>query len=105
MPIAIVGIACRFPGQGTDPEKLWEMILHGKDGHSAWPKDRFNFDAFYHPNPERSGTFNAQGGHFIKEFPTGFDAPFFNISAKEAHAMDPQQRFVKSRHSCLRYAK
>ncbi|KAK0611193.1 hypothetical protein B0T14DRAFT_548500 [Immersiella caudata] len=94
MPIAIVGIACRFPGEGTDPEKLWEMISHSRDGHSAWPKDRFNFDAFYHPNPERSATFNIQGGHFIKELPTGFDAPFFNISAKEAHAMDPQQRLA-----------
>ncbi|KAK4452026.1 hypothetical protein QBC34DRAFT_483426 [Podospora aff. communis PSN243] len=94
MPIAIVGVACRFPGEATNPEKLWEMISQGRDGHSSWPKDRFNFDAFYHPNPERSGTFNAQGGHFLKEFPTGFDAPFFNISAKEAHAMDPQQRLA-----------
>jgi len=94
MPIAVVGIACRFPGDATNPDKLWELISKGGNAHGTWPKDRFNVDAFYHPNPERYGAFNTKGGHFMTGNVTGFDAPFFSITAKEAHAMDPQQRIV-----------
>ncbi|KAM7191829.1 Compactin diketide synthase mokB [Rhypophila sp. PSN 637] len=94
MPIAVVGIAGRFPGDATDPDKLWEILSAGKHAHSEWPKDRLNMDAFYHPDPEHSGTFNTKTGHFIKSDVTGFDAPFFSITAKEAHAMDPQQRIA-----------
>ncbi|KAK3990438.1 Compactin diketide synthase mokB [Cladorrhinum sp. PSN332] len=94
MPIAIVGIACRFPGDATNPERLWDMLAKGQNTHGTWPKDRFNINAFYHPNPERYGSFNTRGGNFLKEDVIGFDAPFFSISAKEAHAMDPQQRIA-----------
>ncbi|KAM7200715.1 Compactin diketide synthase mokB [Naviculisporaceae sp. PSN 640] len=94
MPIAVVGIACRFPGDATNPDKLWDMISAGKNAHGTWPKDRLNIDAFYHPNPEHGGTFNTKGGHFMNGDVTGFDAPFFSITAKEAHAMDPQQRIA-----------
>ena len=94
MPIAVVGIACRFPGEATNPDKLWELISKGGNAHGTWPADRFNVDAFYHPNPEHYGTFNTKAGHFMKGDVTGFDAPFFSITAKEAHAMDPQQRIA-----------
>jgi acyl transferase domain-containing protein len=55
MPIAIIGMSCRFAGGASSPEKLWDMC---RDGRSAWskiPKDRFNADAFYHPDGARLG--------------------------------------------------
>lgn len=94
MPIAIVGIGGRFPGEATNPDRLWEMISNGRNALSEVPKERFNIDAFYHPYAERQGTMNVRGGHFLKEDVSLFDAPFFSITAKEAHAMDPQQRLA-----------
>ncbi|KAL1634456.1 Type I Iterative PKS [Diplodia intermedia] len=94
MPIAIVGIGGRFPGDATNPERLWEMISEGRNAMSEVPKDRFNIDSFYHPHAERQGTMNVRGGHFLKEDIALFDAPFFSITSKEAGAMDPQQRLA-----------
>lgn len=56
MPIAIIGMACRFPGDATSPEKLWNMLAEKRSGWCEIPKDRFNIDAFYHPDPDRNGT-------------------------------------------------
>jgi hypothetical protein len=94
MPIAVIGIGGRFPGDATNPERLWELISKGRSACSEVPKDRFNIDAFYHPHAERQGTMNVRGGHFLKGDIAAFDAPFFSITAKEAHAMDPQQRIA-----------
>jgi hypothetical protein len=55
MPIAIVGMGCRFPQDATDPEKLWDMILRKQSACSQVPSDRFNVDAFYHPDSDRNG--------------------------------------------------
>lgn len=93
-PIAVIGVGGRFPGDATNPEKLWEMISNSQSARSKIPKDRFNIDAFYHPNPERRGATNARGGHFMKHDIARFDAPFFSITAKEAQAMDPLQRLA-----------
>jgi hypothetical protein len=56
MPIAVVGIGCRFPGDATSPDNLWKLISEGRSAHGTFPKDRFNIDAFYHPAGERQGT-------------------------------------------------
>ena len=92
MPIAVVGVAGRYPGDASNPERLWELLTEGRSAYSEIPKDRFNIDAFYHPQPERQGTMNNRGGHFLKEAPDAFDAPFFSITPNEAKSMDPQQR-------------
>lgn len=94
MPIAIVGMGGRFPGEATNPDKLWDMVSKGRNALSEVPKDRFNIEAFYHPSAERHGSMNVRGGNFLKEDIARFDAPFFSITAKEAHAMDPQQRLA-----------
>ena len=54
-PIAIVGLACRFPQDATSPEAFWQMILQGRSGMTDVPKDRFNIDAFYEANTNRPG--------------------------------------------------
>ena len=55
-PIAIIGMSGRFPGDATSPNKLWEMCAAGKDAWSPIPGDRFNYEAFYHPDGGRNGS-------------------------------------------------
>ena len=56
MPIAIVGMSCRFPGGATDPSKLWDMCVNGRNAWSEIPESRFVRDAWYHPDKEHIGT-------------------------------------------------
>lgn len=93
-PIAIIGYACRLPGQVTSPSDLWELCTRARSGWSPIPKDRFSVDAFHHPNPSKVGCFNPKGGYFLEEDLARFDAPFFNLSVQEATSMDPQQRML-----------
>ena len=54
-PTAIVGMACRLPG-AKSPDQLWKNIVEQKDVQRKMPKDRFNVDAFYHPDGANKGT-------------------------------------------------
>ena len=56
MPIASVGFGCRFPGDVTNGEKLWDMLVQKKSARGEVPQDRFNVDAFYNPDGDRYGT-------------------------------------------------
>ncbi|KAI2770922.1 hypothetical protein CBS147339_8237 [Penicillium roqueforti] len=94
LAIAIVGIGFRGPGDAKNVEKLWEMILTGREAWSPIPAERWNSAAFYHPDHARHGTINVEGGHFLKDDVSVFDAPFFNMTSEEAAAMDPQQRLL-----------
>ncbi|RDW62499.1 hypothetical protein BP5796_10801 [Coleophoma crateriformis] len=94
MPIAIVGMGCRLPGDVSSPEEFWELCSRARSGWSPIPKERFNHEAFHHPNPDKLGCYNPEGGHFLKEDLGLFDAPFFNLTEKEAISMDPQQRLL-----------
>ncbi|CAO2658326.1 Nn.00g060490.m01.CDS01 [Neocucurbitaria sp. VM-36] len=94
MPIAVIGFGCRFPGDVTSSEKLWELLVEKKSARREVPSDRYNVDAFYHPDGDRYGTSNNRAGHFLTEDISLFDAPFFSISPAEAMAMDPMQRLL-----------
>ncbi|KGO58805.1 Acyl transferase/acyl hydrolase/lysophospholipase [Penicillium expansum] len=93
-PIAIVGIGFRGPGDAKNVEKLWEMILTGREAWSPIPAKRWNSAAFHHSDHARHGTINVEGGHFLEDDVSAFDAPFFNMTSDEAAAMDPQQRLL-----------
>ncbi|CCC12736.1 PKS4 [Sordaria macrospora] len=93
-PIAIVGSGCRFTGEATSPAKLWELLKHPKDLTREVPKERFNVDGFYHPDGEYHGTTNSAKAYFLEQDHRLFDASFFNITPKEAEAIDPQQRML-----------
>ncbi len=81
-PIAIVAMACRFPGDVRTPEHLWDLILAGTDAIGAFPDDRG-----WTADPT---AYAARGG-FLTDA-ADFDPAFFRISPREALAMDPQQR-------------
>ncbi|KAF6826616.1 polyketide synthase [Colletotrichum plurivorum] len=93
-PIAIIGIGLRAPGDASDPEKFWQMLLDARSARSEIPKDRYNVDGFYHPDPERLGSIQPRHAHFLKQDFKAFDAPFFSITPKEAKAMDPTHRML-----------
>ncbi|PVH89083.1 putative polyketide synthase [Cadophora sp. DSE1049] len=94
MPIAVVGIGFRGPGDAHTTEKLWKMILEGREAWSSVPKEKWNNEAFYHPDPNRNGTTNTQGGHYFTQDLSRFDASFFNMTSAEVDALDPQQRLL-----------
>ena len=56
MPIAVIGMGCRFPGDATSPDRLWELLVNGRNAWSEFPKDRINIDGFYHPSGDRQGS-------------------------------------------------
>ncbi|KAK6067118.1 polyketide synthase [Seiridium cupressi] len=93
-PIAIIGMACRLSGNVSSAEELWQLCSRARSGWSPMPKDRWSQQGYFHPNASRTGTYNAEGGHFLQEDVGLFDAPFFNISAQEARSIDPQQRLL-----------
>ena len=91
-PIAIVAVACRFPG-APDPEAFWEVLSGGVDAIREVPDDRFDIDEFYDPDPETPGKIYSRFGGFLDEI-DGFDPEFFGISPREAVWIDPQQRLM-----------
>ncbi|MCC6697661.1 MAG: SDR family NAD(P)-dependent oxidoreductase [Candidatus Hydrogenedentes bacterium] len=91
-PIAVVGMACRFPG-AEDLDAFWNLLIGGMDAVHDVPADRWDNDAYYDPNPAVQGKMYTRKGGFLDRIDL-FDAGFFGISPREASRMDPQQRMI-----------
>jgi len=93
-PIAIIGMACRFPGGANNPEKYWDILKNGVDTITDVPESRWDGSAYYDPSPEAAGKMYTTKGGFINKPIDEFDAAFFKLSPKEVHSLDPQQRLL-----------
>lgn len=89
---AIVGYAARFPG-AADAGDFWEVLRQGRDAISEVPRDRWDVDEFFDPEPGAPGKVVTRRAGFVDDV-TGFDAPFFGMSAREVRLMDPQHRIL-----------
>ena len=92
-PIAIIGMACRFPGQADSPANFWRLLRDGTHAIGRIPDERWNVAAYYDPDPDAPGKSYAAHGGFIENIAL-FDAAFFSIAPVEAMTMDPQQRLL-----------
>ncbi|UOB60662.1 amino acid adenylation domain-containing protein [Burkholderia pyrrocinia] len=103
-PIAIVGMSCRFPGAAHDLDAYWRLLNDGVDAISEVPRERWDVDAYYDPDPEAPGRMVCRFGGFLDDVDQ-FDPAFFRITPREAAAMDPQQRLLlEVSHEALEHA-
>lgn len=92
-PIALIGAACRFPGGVTDLQTYWQLLEQGTDAVGEVPKERWDIDAYYNPDPDVPGRMASRWGGFLTDVGR-FEPGFFEISPREAASMDPQLRLL-----------
>jgi acyl transferase domain-containing protein/NADPH:quinone reductase-like Zn-dependent oxidoreductase/NADP-dependent 3-hydroxy acid dehydrogenase YdfG/acyl carrier protein len=92
-PIAVIGMACRFPGGADTPEAFWQVLTSGADTLREIPEDRWSWQRFYNPDPRAAGTHYVRHGSFLERV-SDFDPEFFGLSGREADALDPQHRLL-----------
>lgn len=91
-PIAVVGLACRLPGDSNTPDALWDFLVAGGIAANQPPPTRYNLTGHY-DGSRKPKTMTSPGGMFLENIdPRDIDAHFFGLSKAEAIAMDPQQR-------------
>ncbi|WP_321814132.1 MULTISPECIES: type I polyketide synthase [unclassified Paraburkholderia] len=91
--VAIIGMACRFPGGASCAASYWDFLNSGRSAIRETPRERFDIDAFYSPDPDEPGTTYSRVAGYVDD-PFFFDHTFFRTSAAEAVEMDPQQRWM-----------
>lgn len=92
-PIAVIGMACRFPGGADNPDAYWDLLSQGRDATGELPAGRWSMEASYDPDPDAPGKSYVRRGGFLAQV-NGFDPQLFGISPREAASIDPQHRLV-----------
>jgi len=93
-PLAVVGMACRFPGGASGLDRFWHLLENGVDAICDVPPGRWDPRKFYSPNPNQPGKAYVNQGGFLQEPVDEFDPFFFRMSPREAESLDPQQRIL-----------
>ena len=92
--IAVIGMACRFPGGASNIEKYRALLESGGDAICEVPQDRWDGQMYYDPDPVVPGKVTTNRAGFLQEPIDGFDCSFFHLSPMEVQSMDPQQRML-----------
>ncbi|MXN82708.1 amino acid adenylation domain-containing protein [Burkholderia sp. 4812] len=92
-PIAVIGMACRFPGRSDTPDAFWQLLDGARDAVTEVPGERWDIDRYYDPDPATPGKMATRHGAFLERVDQ-FDAAFFGIAPREATYLDPQQRLL-----------
>jgi acyl transferase domain-containing protein len=92
VPVAVIGIGCRFPG-ASGPAELWQLLRSGADAIREVPASRWSIQDWYDPDLTAPGRMSTRWGGFLDDIES-FDPRFFGLSPAEAARMDPQQRLV-----------
>lgn len=106
-PLAVVGMACRFPGGANSPEEFWTVLRDGRDAISDVPAERWTAKTYYAADQHAPGKMYSVRGGFLNIPIDCFDASFFGIGPREARALDPQHRLLLEvswealEHACL----
>ncbi|KAF5606225.1 polyketide synthase [Fusarium subglutinans] len=89
--IAIIGYSFKLPQDVEDDDAFWDVLQNRRNLMTGWPESRVKTDSFSNNKHQK---WNGKGGHFLSDDVAAFDAPFFSLTAKEASAMDPMQRWT-----------
>jgi acyl transferase domain-containing protein/acyl carrier protein len=92
-PIAVIGMACRYPGGGDTVDGFWDLLHDGRSAVVEVPPERWDIDDYYDPDRRAVGAMYTRHGGFLDDI-AGWDAEFFGLSPQEALRMDPQQRLL-----------
>ncbi len=93
-PIAVIGLACRFPGGVATPEQFWSLLEQGKDALSGFPVNRWPEWAGQNAQPEALVNIPSLRGGYLDENSFGFDADFFGLTPEEVRSTAPQHRLL-----------
>ena len=92
VPVAVVGIGCRFPS-ANGPAEFWQLLSQGGDAITEVPASRYDIDAYHDPRPGIPNRIVSRLGGFLDQIDE-FDAGYFGVAPREAERMDPQQRLL-----------
>jgi acyl transferase domain-containing protein len=92
VPVAVVGIGCRFPS-ANGPAEFWRLLSEGLDAITEVPASRYDIDAYHDPRPGTPNRIVSRLGGFLDQIDE-FDAGYFGVAPREAERMDPQQRLL-----------
>ncbi len=88
-PIAVIGMACRFPGGADTPERFWQNLLLGLDAIVELPREREQ--DLIRSRPEKTAA-TLRGGYLSQV--DQFDATFFGLAPRQVVVMDPAHRLL-----------
>ena len=94
-PIAVIGMACRFPGRSDTPDAFWQLLDGARDAVTEVPGERWDIDRYYDPDPSAPGKMATRHGAFLERVDQ-FDAAFFGIAPREATS-------IRSNGSCSKW--